>query len=493
MWRDPSSKMLHGHWETRIGRIWAALCLFVIAPAASAAVAEEPRPSFLMIVVDTLRKDAVSAYGAVSNTTPAMDALAADGLRFNQAFASAPWTVPSHATIFTGRRVDEHGVSLPGRSVLGTNWPTIAESFNRRGFETAAFTENSLVSDVFQLLRGFEVKKVSRVDSEGNETAIDALSEISAWLAKRDARKPFFAFVNLFDAHAPYEVREENPWIPNVPRSDLQTRSDRPHLQICGALPTPSQIAIQRGLYLGDVHEADRKLGQIVAAAEGASAGRQLIVVVVSDHGELFGEWQLMTHEFSLHASLLNVPLIVHGLPGVAPAIIDAPVGLEDLMPSLLQWSGDSVPDGLPGQFLPTTAAPLDTSIPKANPRSLFAAYSDKDRPMPEAWKDRAARADKEHTRQFCTDHNPVFGDMTSLVRYPFHYLWYERYPARLYDLSWDSKEMSDVSRHHPDLVNSLQNEIDAHLQDGTLVGSPEPTEMSQDVIDALRALGYAE
>ena len=216
-------------------------------------------------------------------------------------------------------------------------------------------------------------------------------------------------------------------------------------------------------------------------------------MVVVSDHGELFGEWQLMTHEFSLHASLLNVPLIVHGLPGVAPAIIDAPVGLEDLMPSLLQWSGDSVPDGLPGQFLPTTAVPLDTSIPKANPRSLFAAYSDKDRPMPEAWKDRAARGDKEHTRQFCTDHNPVFGDMTSLVRYPFHYLWYERYPARLYDLSWDSKEMSDVSRHHPDLVHSLQNEIDAHLQDGTLVGSPEPTEMSQDVIDALRALGYAE
>jgi arylsulfatase A-like enzyme len=129
----------------------ALFVLLLIVQNGSVSVAATTRPSFLVIVVDTLRRDAVSAYGSVAETTPEMDALAAEGLRFTRAFAPSPWTLPSHATIFSGRRIDQHGVGLPGGTLLGTEWPTLAQSLKELGYETAAFSENVIVSDVFQL------------------------------------------------------------------------------------------------------------------------------------------------------------------------------------------------------------------------------------------------------------------------------------------------------------------------------------------------------
>lgn len=466
------------------------------------AVAEATRFSFLVIVIDTLRKDAVSAYGSISGTTPEMDALASQGLRFDRAVAPSPWTLPSHATLFTGRRIDEHGVGLAGHSVLGTEWPTIAEVLRRNRYETAAFSENAIVSEVFGLLRGFEVQKTSRIDAESREITIDGPTAVRSWLADRDERgeaRPFFVFVNLLDAHAAYEIRERNPWVPAGSSSvALRTRAERPELLICGGLPTPEQIAIQRGLYHGDVHEADRKLGEIVRSVRKATgAETPLITIVLSDHGELFGEGQLMGHEFSLHSGLLDIPLIVHGLSDVASAVIDSPVGLEDLMPSLLRWAAVDSPEALPGNVLPTEdgiVAPGSRSTPGAESRALFSAYSDAHRPVPEAWQDRVARKDKDRVRQFCSESNPVFGGMASLLRYPFKYVWYERYPAKLHDLSWDPAERSDVSRHHPELIQSLESELAPFLESAGLLGHRgDAAEIPESVVETLKALGYAE
>jgi arylsulfatase A-like enzyme len=475
----------------------ALFVLLLIVQNGSVSVAATTRPSFLVIVVDTLRRDAVSAYGSVAGTTPEMDALAAEGLRFTRAFAPSPWTLPSHATIFSGRRIDQHGVGLPGGTLLGTEWPTLAQSLKELGYETAAFSENVIVSDVFQLLRGFDFRKTSRLNAEGKEIMIDAPREVQAWLASRNKNTPFFVFVNMLDAHAPYEIRETNPWLPpGVSRSTLRMREARPELQLCGGLPTAEQIAIQRGLYLGDVHEADRKLGAIVRAIRAAAADTPLVTIAVSDHGELFGEGQLMGHEFSLHSGLLRIPVIVHGLANVAPAIIDTPVGLEDLMPSMLRWAGGPLPEDLPGRVLPTTIGPStsDSPVETDAPRALLSAYTDVHRPMPEEWDGRVRRVDKNRIRQFCSDSNPVYGGMASLVRYPFKYVWYERYTARLYDLSWDLKEISDVSGHHPDLVRAFQAELDPILRRAGMAGpSKTATEIPQNVMDTLKALGYAE
>jgi len=288
-------------------------------------------------------------------------------------------------------------------------------------------------------------------------------------------------------------------------------RVARPEVRLCGGLPTAEQIAIQHGLYLGDVHAADRKIGEIVRTFRGAQANPDsptstsgpLVTIVLSDHGELFGEGQLMGHEFSLHGGLLDIPLIVHGLPGTDTGqTIGEPAGLEDLMPSILSWARMTPISELPGR--PLQSAPPRPESPEGGtqsaagrntPRSLFSAYSDDYLSIPESWRDRAAQVDKDRIRQFCGALNPVFGGMASLLRYPFKYVWYERYPARLHDLRWDVREHSDVSAHHPAMVERFQRELEPLLKSANLKGSdPDPGDgVSEEVIDALKALGYVQ
>lgn len=449
-----------------------------------------PRPSLLLIVLDTVRADAVSAYGEVDGTTPAFDALASEGVRYTRAFAPAPWTLPSHATLFTGRRIDEHRVAMPGHPELPIEFETLAEVLQEAGYETAAFSENVIVSDAFGLLRGFDVRKTTTINSENEETPIDASSSFREWLATRDASRPYFAFINILDAHRPYTVRSQNPWVPEgASKWAVQDRHHAPERQICGALPTAQQIEIQRGLYLGDVRDADRKLGKIVEAARSASRGRPLITLATSDHGELFGEHRLLGHEFSLHAALLRVPLMVHGAGDRSNVVVQLPVGLEDLMPTMISWARARLPAGIAGIPLP-----MSESTGEAGARAFFSAYTDQFVAVPEHWRGHVQHTDKDKLRQFCSDSNRVFGAMAALIRYPFKYVWYERYPASLYELSWDPGEKSDQLKYRPKLVEALEAELKP-LRDasGVLGGSGSDSELSQEAIEALRQLGYVE
>jgi arylsulfatase A-like enzyme len=458
----------------------------------AAEAAEAQRPSLLLIVLDTVRVDAVSAYGEVDGTTPALDELASRGTRYTRAFAPAPWTLPSHATLFTGLRADEHRVAMPGHTELPIEFETLAELLGEAGYETAAFSENVIVSDLFGLLRGFEVRETAALNSENQEQSIDASSSFRAWLDRRDSDQPFFAFVNILDAHRPYTVRSQNPWVPEAASKwAIQDRHAAPERQICGALPTVQQIEIQRGLYLGDVHAADRKLSKILAAARTAAGERPLITVVTSDHGELFGEDKLLGHEFSVHSSLLRIPLVVHGAGGQPNTVIDIPVGLEDLMPTMLSWARVEVPDGLKGIPLPKSSA-SDPSA-EATSRSFFAAYTDQFVGVPTKLADRVRHVDKGSLRQFCTASNRVFGGMATLIRYPFKYVWYERYPASLFDLSWDAEERSDQMKYRKALVESFESEMKPLLDASGVMGASDSTDLSKEALDALKQLGYVE
>ena len=116
----------------------------------------DTRPSIVVLLIDTLRADAVSAYGHVAGTTPTLDALAAGGVRYVNAFAPSPWTLPSHATLFTGLGPGEHGVGLQGRIDLAEHLPTLAERLAAAGYETVGFSENPLIVEQLGFTRGFE-------------------------------------------------------------------------------------------------------------------------------------------------------------------------------------------------------------------------------------------------------------------------------------------------------------------------------------------------
>jgi arylsulfatase A-like enzyme len=480
---------------------FASMFVLIGPVAVSAADSGDPppgnrAPSILLVVLDTVRADAVSAYGRVEGTTPSFDALASEGVRYTQTFAPAPWTLPSHATIFSGLRVDEHRVAMPGRPELPDGIETLAEVLSDAGYETAAFSENAIVSDLFELLRGFDVRVTTTVDEENKEVLVDAGAEFRKWIGARDPKKPFFAFVNILDAHRPYTVRSENPWVPAGTSPELiKNRPSAPERLICGALPAPEQIETLRGLYLGDVHAADGKLGLIVEAARRATSARRLITVATSDHGELFGEDMLLGHEFSLHSGLLRVPLVVHGVESVDAAVVETPVGLEDLMPSLIAWAGASVPDGLTGKKLPL--APAKPATSDAGSRPFFSAYTDQFLAVPRDMVGRIKHSDKDRLRQFCTESNRVHGGMAALIRYPFKYVWYENYQPSLYDLSWDPKEKSDQTKYQQELAEAFAAEIEKMRDAAGVVGNAELEDsaggLSEDALEALKQLGYVQ
>ena len=202
--------------------------IFVLAPIASAYAPDPPAepPSILLVVIVTLRADAVSAYGEVVGTTPAFDALAAAGQRYTRAYAPAPWTLPSHASLLSGLDVATHGVGLGGRVVLGEEIETLAERLRGAGYQTAAFSENALVSGAFGFDQGFDHFAVRTAEDQlaaGRKLMIDVETEVAAWLEARDPGRPFFIFVNLYDPHEPYTVRGANPFLPAETRSEEHT------------------------------------------------------------------------------------------------------------------------------------------------------------------------------------------------------------------------------------------------------------------------------
>ncbi len=480
---------------------WTTALLGLLSLCGLACGAERARPSILLVVFDTLRADAVSFYGDVHGTTPGIDALARQGLVYTSAYAPAPWTIPSHATLFTGLRVDQHQTGMGRHTVLSEELDTLAERLQRAGYETAAFSENSFIADAFQMLQGFETRRASRFDQlaalavfdpSGEAPvavkAINPVTEIRTWISSRTDERPFFIFVNLFDPHVPYEIRSDNPFVAgDATGEQIRQRSQRPEFMLCGSAPTEEQMNVLRGLYLGDVAAADLKLRKILALLRGAGLDRNLVTIVTSDHGELFGERRMMGHEFSLHSSLLRVPLVVHGLPGVEPAVVDTPVALLDVTPSILRWTGQVADGALPGHPLPEAhgAEPPE--------RDLFAAYTDQYLRLPDQL-DFLTLHDREKKRRYCGPEDPVFGKMAALTRYPFKLLWFERYPAELYDLSWDPRERSNLAARKPEVATKLAAEVEARLETSALFSEHEPAEeVSAEVRETLRALGYLE
>ena len=447
------------------------------------------RPSLLLVVIDTLRADAVSAYGEVRGTTPAFDELAQAGRLHTRAYAPSPWTLPSHASLLSGLGVVDHGVGVRGRVVLPSEVETLAERLQAAGYQTAAFSENALVSGDFGFDQGFDRFAVRTAEEQlaaGQKMTIDVQAELSAWLDEIDPGRPFFVFVNLYDPHEPYAVRAENPFLPaGLSAADAQRlgAGGRTSHLICDRLPSPSELGLLRGLYLGEVAEADRKLGAVLATLE-ARGVEELVTVVTSDHGEHFGERQLLDHEFSIEEEVLRVPLVIHR-PGSAAEASDLPIGLSDVTRLLLTWAGAST-DGL-------EAGELDHETEGAAPAPLLAVYSDSRQRLPAAMDPVAAEKVRDFKRQGCDDADRVFGDMLALTRYPFRLKWYARYPSELVDLRGRRGDFSPATARIAAAHAGLEAEAQGFARRLGLGEGAQTLPLTENREEALRSLGYID
>ena len=293
------------------------------------------RPNVLLIILDTQRADHLSSYGYERPTTPHLDSLAADGILFEQVFSPSSWTLPSHASLFTGRLMLEHGAGNGTVRILDTRFPTLAERLSAEGYATAGFVANTFwAARHTGLARGFAhyedfygtpgdalqrmtlVRELQRltelfgaVDIRGRKRAPHINREFLRWV-RRIQDRPFFAFLNYMDVHAPY-----------LPVGGYEGRFGpvnpefRPKRLAVGNQTSPSISAGERAHRIDRYDESllylDFHVGRLLTELENRGVLDSTIVIVTADHGELFGEHGFVEHGKSLYQEETMIPLII--------------------------------------------------------------------------------------------------------------------------------------------------------------------------------------
>jgi arylsulfatase A-like enzyme len=341
-----------------------------------ASACQPSRPDIVLVVLDTVRRDFTGVGGASKGATPRLDDLMAQGTAFRNAWANAPWTVPSHASLFTGLLPSEHGCNAVSPH-LDPKHPTLAAALADAGYDTGAFFSNPWLSDrTTGLLRSFEERREAegrplagahRGDQGGRET----LREVRDWLSKRSEQRPFFLFVNFLEAHLPYDppLRYRKRELRDLGADDLLSIEWAQRFN-AGLRPAADvDWERVRRLYAGDVWTADRLLGALQRALGSLRRERERVVIVTSDHGENLGDHGLVEHQFGVFESLLAVLLVIHAPERLPPGVRDDPVMLSDLFATLLDLAG--VDD-----LAPRRRSRSLLGAPGAADRALFAEYA---------------------------------------------------------------------------------------------------------------------
>jgi arylsulfatase A-like enzyme len=301
----------------------------------------------VLIVLDTVRADCFGIYGNGDGITPEIDAIAERGLVFDNCYANSSWTLPSHASMFTGLYPVGHRATQETLS-LGTEHTMLAELFSKAGYQTFGASTNPVVSINRGLARGFETfeelfRDEHKIAHEG-DVHINNLA-FDRFLAERQGERPFFAFFNYIEAHWPYSAPESYRHRFTRGRFTTLEANKASRLVIDGHyLNEPyskKTFEILKGLYDGEVAYLDAQVGMLVRTLAARGITDKTMVVITSDHGEHFGENGHFGHRFSIYNTLLSVPLIVlfphdrHG--GERRSDL---VQLLDLFPTLLDGCG---------------------------------------------------------------------------------------------------------------------------------------------------------
>ena len=348
-------------------------------------------PNVLFVVMDAVRAQDLSLYGYARPTTPQLAAFATRGATFTDAWSTAPWTLPSHSSMFTGRYAHEFR-DTDWERPLDADVPTLSEVLTREGYVAGGFVANMYCSRETGLSRGFlhyedyvvsptELILASSLgrfialnpslhnllghhELLGRKTAADIANAFLTWQTTVGDR-PFFAFLNLYDAHEPYLPPDSIAAQfsgPNARRLDQirytnarnAERTQKPQM-------TPDERQAEQAAYDASIASIDTQLGRLFGELEHRGVLGKTVVVVVADHGEMFGEHQLFSHGHSLYRPLLQVPLVIV-YPNSVPvgSRINSTVSLRDLPATVLALTGT------PGAPLPGRSLLLADNTQKA-------------------------------------------------------------------------------------------------------------------------------
>ncbi|MFT7667405.1 MAG: arylsulfatase A-like enzyme [Planctomycetota bacterium] len=356
---DPAFRSRSPHKKTLLGSLVAACALS--ACGSPEEVVREPTGEeklVVVVIVDTLRQDALGCYGNETAQTPRIDQIAAEGVRFDQAISASGWTLPSVASILTGTWPSMHkALGKASRLTPITNdLPVAAEVFRKAGYGTLGFANAAFLSPLLGLDRGFDLfdhrhaynQEIRRADA----TVDDALLAIS----ERPA-EDLFLLVHLFDAHLDYDPPDgyikpfvgarRDPAPPLSMAECMGLREDK-------ASPSAANLEYIRGLYQGEVAFVDRAIGRLVDGLTELNRWDKTTLVLTSDHGEEFWDHGGFEHGHTLYDELVRVPLIVRTpqSSGNSTHSTERMVRTIDIMPTLFELSGVKSPASFEGKSL---------------------------------------------------------------------------------------------------------------------------------------------
>jgi arylsulfatase A-like enzyme len=321
-------------------RLKLALPLFLFAAACGET---KPQPHVILVVVDTLRADALGCYGHEAAHTPALDAFAAESVQFTDAVSSSGWTLPSVGSLLTGVWPSLHKatgkVSL--LRPISPDIPTAAELLVDEGYRTLGFANAAYLSPLLGLDRGFEVFDHQHAYNQDVRRADQTVNDAIAALDKSDEDKPLFLLTHLFDSHLDYDPLPED-----LARATEGLSGPAPPLSLRGCKelaqdepPSEELQAWVRAVYDAEVAAIDRAFARLRAALEERGIWDDAVVILTSDHGEEFWEHGDFEHGHTLFNELIHVPLIVKAPRGaqVEPRVVDAQVRVLDTLPTIFE------------------------------------------------------------------------------------------------------------------------------------------------------------
>jgi choline-sulfatase len=417
------------------------VALAALALAAAAGCARRPRPNLLLVTLDTTRADRLGCYGFQLARTPALDRLAAEGVRCADAVSAAPITLPSHSTILTGLYPPAHGVRDNGTFALGDDAVTLAERLKRAGYRTQAIVSALVLNRRYNLGQGFDgydddlwsedQPKLFLIRSRpGPKTAARAVRWLEGWSEERP-RRPFFLWMHLFDAHQPYTA------------------------------PTAERLRSPT-VYDAEIAVLDRAVGEVLDELRHQGELDDTLVVVTADHGESLGEHGEKTHAIFIYDATVRVPLLLR-YPRLLPRgeIYAGPVRSVDVVPTALAALG------LPGGE-------------ETQGRDLLPALRG-DEPPPDL-----PQYSESLLAQTGFGMSPLFG-----IRHG-GYKWIRAPRPEVYDLRRDPHELANLYPAEARRGAALDRELAGILADSRRRAlTPQRSAMDAETARRLQALGY--
>ncbi|REJ68000.1 MAG: tetratricopeptide repeat protein [Planctomycetota bacterium] len=416
--------------------LWASVAAFFAGCADEAKPPAPPQPqhNVILISIDTTRADHLSCYGYPAKTSPYIDAVAAAGVRFERAQTTNPITLPAHSSMLTGTLPPTHGVRDNYNYKLDDSQVTLAEMLSDNGYQTAAFVGAFPLNSLFGLDQGFDVYD-DEIPKQGlYELAERRAEEVTdaavAWLDERD-RQPFFMFVHYFDPHSLY-------------RAPLRFATQ--HIDV----PYDAEIAY-----------VDDSLGVLLAKLKELDLYDSSTIIITSDHGEGLEEHGESTHTFFIYQSTAHVPLVIKSPMATAGTVVETPVSIIDIVPTLLELLDIEPPAHLQGIDL--------------GPALRGEPLADADRPT--------------YTESLVPT---MFGcaPLRGIVSGSWRYILSPR--AELYDLRADPSELNNLIEAEPETAEQLRQRLLDLTSAATQAAAEVATQSLADEERAkLQSLGY--